>query len=93
VEAISATGDPIAVALQNEPGLPWTFTMGHIARIKKPTEPEQQYRWQIYHIRGTPAQYLGMVEAPDAAGAIRKAITELKVPPQQRKRLIAVRYK
>jgi hypothetical protein len=38
------------------------------------------------------AQYLGMVEASDADAAILKATEKLKVPPQQRKRLIAVRY-
>jgi hypothetical protein len=59
---------------------------------KKPKEP-QQHCWQIYHLRGTPAQFLGLVEAPDAGAAILKATKELKVPPQQRKRLIAVRYR
>jgi hypothetical protein len=60
--------------------------------MKKPKEPEK-HRWQIYHIRGTPAQYLGMFHAPDETAAILKATEELKVPPQQRKRLMAVRYK
>jgi hypothetical protein len=50
---------------------------------KKPKEPEQ-YTWQIYHLRGTPAQYLGMVEAPDENAAIKKAVADLKVPGQQR---------
>ena len=59
---------------------------------KKPKAPEQ-YSWHVYHIRGTPAQYLGTVEAPDEAAATKKATEELKVPPQQRKRLMAVRYK
>jgi hypothetical protein len=60
---------------------------------KKPKEPAQQHTCQIYHLRGTPAQYLGLVEAPDADAAIKKAFTDLKVPPQHQKRLIAVLYK
>jgi hypothetical protein len=58
---------------------------------KKPKEPKQ-HSWQFYHLRGTPAQYLGMVEAHDADAAILKATEELKVPAQQRKRLIAIPY-
>jgi hypothetical protein len=50
-------------------------------------KPPQQRTWQIFHIRGTPAQYLGMVEARDEGAAILKATEELKVPPQERKRL------
>jgi hypothetical protein len=60
--------------------------------MKKPKEP-QQHTWQIYHLRGTPAQYLGMVEPPDADAAIKQAVVDLKVPSQQQKRLLAVRYK
>jgi hypothetical protein len=60
---------------------------------KKPKQEPEQRRWQIYYLRGTPAQYLGMVEASDEDAAIKKALTELKVPPQQQKRLLAVRHK
>jgi hypothetical protein len=59
---------------------------------KKPKKPQRQ-TWHIYHFRGTPAQYLGMVEASDADAAIKKAIEGFKVPPQQHKRLVAVLYK
>jgi hypothetical protein len=59
---------------------------------KKPKEPKQ-HRWKIYHLRATPAQLFGTVEAPNADAAIKKAVTELKVPPQHQKRVIAVRYK
>jgi hypothetical protein len=27
--------------------------------------PDKEYRWRIYHIKGTPAQFLGTVSAPD----------------------------
>jgi hypothetical protein len=47
--------------------------------MKKPKfKVSEQHRWQIYLLRSTPAQYLGMVEAPDEAGAMDNAIVELK---------------
>jgi hypothetical protein len=57
-----------------------------------PKEP-QQHSWQIYHLRGTPAQYLGLVEAPDEQAAVKKAIVELNVPLHIQDRLLAVRHK
>jgi hypothetical protein len=59
---------------------------------KKPKEP-QQHRWQIYHLRGTPAQYLGLVEAPDEQAAMNKAIVDLNVPLHIQDRILAVRHK
>jgi hypothetical protein len=59
---------------------------------KRPKEP-QQHRWQIYHLRGTPAQFLGLVEAPNEAAAITKAIVELNVPLHIQDRLLAVRHR
>jgi hypothetical protein len=40
---------------------------------------------------GTPAAYLGSVEAPDEDAAIKKAIEEFKISPALQKRLLAQR--
>jgi 1,2-phenylacetyl-CoA epoxidase PaaB subunit len=52
------------------------------------------FRWNVYRLRGTPAQFIGTVEAPDEATAIEKAIEEFHITdPAMQKRLIAQRTK
>jgi len=61
------------------------------AMAKRPTE-QQSYSWNIYRLRGTPAQLIGIVyDQPDEEAAIKHAIEEFKVPENQRGRLIAQR--
>jgi hypothetical protein len=58
---------------------------------KRPTKPEV-HSWAVYHLKGTPAQFVGLVyNQPDEKSAIAAAIEEYKVPPNQRTRLIAQR--
>jgi 1,2-phenylacetyl-CoA epoxidase PaaB subunit len=50
------------------------------------------HRWLIYRIGGTPAQFVGLVHAPDKEAAIKQAIREFEIKkPEQRRRLMAVR--
>jgi hypothetical protein len=54
--------------------------------------PNKEYRWRIYHIKGTPAKFLGTVSAADEQAAIKKAIVELEIKDHQtQKRLVALR--
>jgi hypothetical protein len=54
--------------------------------------PNKEYRWRIYHIKGTPAQFLGTVSAHDEQETIKKAISEFEIrDPQTQKRLVALR--
>jgi len=56
------------------------------------TRSRKLYRWRIARIRGTPAEIIGHVEAPDADAAIKEAIREYGITdPEKQKRLIAQR--
>jgi hypothetical protein len=45
--------------------------------------------WQITRITGKGALYLGRVEAPDAASAIKVAVKKYDIEPQHRGRVAA----
>jgi hypothetical protein len=52
---------------------------------------QKDYRWKIYHIKTTPAKFMGTVTAPDEETALRRAISELEIEHNLRSRLIAMR--
>ena len=53
---------------------------------------KKDYRWQTYHIKDTPAKFIGTVTAPDEQTALKKAIVELEIKDAQiQKRLVAMR--
>jgi hypothetical protein len=60
---------------------------------KQPIKQQRSHHsWVVYHVRGTPAQLVGIVyDAADEKAAIKQAIEEYGVPENQRGRLIAQR--
>jgi hypothetical protein len=53
---------------------------------------KKEYSWNIYRLRGTPAAFIGTVDAPDETTAVKKAIEEFAITDaEQQKRLIAQR--
>jgi hypothetical protein len=59
---------------------------------KQPALQAPTNSWGVYRIRGTPAQFIGIVyNQADEQAAIKQAIEEFKVPAHRRKRLIARR--
>jgi len=56
------------------------------------TRSKKLYRWRIARIRGTPAEIIGHIEAPDADTAIKEAVRKYRITdPEKQKRLIAQR--
>jgi len=60
--------------------------------MPKKAKPKKLYSWRILRIRGTPAAFIGIVDAPDKESAIKKAIEEFQITnPDHQKRLMAQR--
>jgi hypothetical protein len=52
-----------------------------LAMAKRPTKQQSNHSWAIYHIRGTSAQFIGIVfDQPDEQATIKKAIAEYDIP-------------
>ena len=60
--------------------------------MPKKSAPKKMHSWRISRIRGTPAEFIGIVDAPDEKSAIQAAIEEYDITnPEQQKRLVAQR--
>ena len=57
-------------------------------RVRKTKE----FTWEIRRLKASPAALVGLVEAPDEASAIKRAVKEYEIRREDHKRLIAVRH-
>jgi hypothetical protein len=63
--------------------------------MKRPRQSstEKTHRFSIYRLRGTPAAFVGSVDAADEKDAVKAAIEQFGIEdPHQQKRLIAQRH-
>jgi hypothetical protein len=62
------------------------------ARSKSHPKQRPEVTWTITRITGTPAKFIGYVDAPDERAAIAKAIEEFGIKnPEHQRRLMARR--
>jgi hypothetical protein len=65
-----------------------------LAATAKRSPRSKLYEWRITRLRGTPAAFLGYVEAPDAERAIQAAISRYEISnPREQARLAAQRVR
>jgi len=56
------------------------------------TKKRRTPTWEIRRIKATPAAFIGLVDAPDQASAVKAAIKQYGIRPQDQKSLIALRH-
>jgi 1,2-phenylacetyl-CoA epoxidase PaaB subunit len=54
---------------------------------KKPTQ-KKPTQWKVYRLKGSPAAFIGTVYAPDEKAALKAAIKEFEITPDQQNRLL-----
>jgi 1,2-phenylacetyl-CoA epoxidase PaaB subunit len=50
--------------------------------------PKKPIQWEVYRLKGSPASFVGIVYAPDEKAALKAAIREFEITPEQQDRLL-----
>jgi hypothetical protein len=57
-------------------------------RDPKKSIRKKPIQWDVYRLKGSPAAFVGVVYAPDEKAALKAAIREFGITPEQQDRLL-----
>jgi hypothetical protein len=56
--------------------------------MPKKSIQKKRTQWKVYRLKGSPAAFIGVVYAPDEKAALKAAIKEFAITPDQQDRLL-----
>jgi hypothetical protein len=68
----------------------WICSLPVVSKRTSPV-PTKLFRWRVIRLRGSPAMWLGDVDAPDEPSAIEEAIKIYNITDREHQRHLAVR--
>jgi hypothetical protein len=62
--------------------------MRDVRGMPKKSIQKKPVQWDVYRLKGSPAAFVGVVYAPDEKAALKVAIREFDITPEQQNRLL-----
>jgi hypothetical protein len=60
--------------------------------VRSVRKTKKEYTWEIRRLKASPAAFVGLIDAADEATAVKVALKQFNVRPEDQKRLIALRH-
>jgi ribosomal protein S2 len=70
---------------------PFDRRQSYIQAVRTVRKSKKDYTWEIRRLKASPAALVAVVDTPDETSAIKEAIKQFNVQPEDQKRLIALR--